>query len=213
MEQLQMPRIGDKAPDFSAKTTYGDLTFSEFSKDKWVILFSHPADFTPVCTTELVEFAKNKDFFDSHNTRLMGISVDSVPSHLAWVKNVQDHTGVLLDFPIIADLDMKVSNLFGMLHPGASDTATVRAVFFIDPKGIVKLIMYYPMNIGRSMVEIKRTLLALQTADTHSVSCPVDWQVGEKVVIPPPKNITELQERLADTTHEKVDYYLMKKSL
>lgn len=164
---LTMPRIGDMAPDFEAVTTTGKLKFSEFNKDKWAILFSHPADFTPVCTTELSEFARQQDYFTSQNTKLIGLSIDSIHSHMAWVHNVKEKLGVLMNFPIIADIDMHVAKLYGMLQPGESETAAVRAVFFIDPKGKIRLIMYYPLNVGRNMDEIKRALLALQTSDAN----------------------------------------------
>ncbi len=208
-----MPRIGDKAPDFEAQTTTGPLKFSQFNKDSWVILFSHPADFTPVCTTELSAFADDKDFFQKHHTRLIGLSIDSIHSHVAWVQNVREKTGVYMDFPIIADLDMKVAHLYGMLHPGESSTAAVRAVFFVDPEGIIRLIMYYPLNVGRNMSEIKRVLLAMQTADQHSCAMPVNWQPGEKVIVPAPKTLEELDKRISNTDLEQVDFYLAKKSL
>lgn len=205
-----MPRIGEKAPDFDAVTTAGNLKFSEFNKDSWVILFSHPADFTPVCTTELSAFADDKDFYRAHNTKLIGLSIDSVHAHLAWVNNVRENTGVYMDFPIIADLDMKVSNLYGMVHPGESSTAAVRAVFFIDPEGVIRLILYYPLNVGRNMEEIKRVLVALQTADAKKVALPVNWKVGDKAIVPPPKTLVEMDDRIADKTLEKVDFYLAK---
>lgn len=208
-----MPRIGDQAPDFKAVTTAGDLTFSEFNKGSWVILFSHPADFTPVCTTELSSFATNKAWFTERDTKLIGLSIDSIHSHLAWVNNVREKTGVYMDFPIIADLDMKVANLYGMLHPGASSTAAVRAVFFIDPKGIVRLVMYYPLNVGRNMHEIQRVLVALQTADQNSCAMPVNWEPGDKVIIPPPKTLEEMSDRIANKDIEMVDFYLAKRSL
>lgn len=208
-----MPRIGDKAPDFEASTTHGPLTFSDYAKDHWVILFSHPADFTPVCTTELTEFARNKDWFAQRKTKLMGESIDSIHSHVAWVQNVREKTGVYMDFPIIADIDMKVARLYGMLHENTSNTAAVRAVFFIDPKGIIRLIMYYPLNVGRNMDEIKRVLEALQTADAHACAIPVNWKQGEKVIVPPPKTLKELDARIADTELEKVDFYLARKQL
>ncbi len=208
-----MPRIGDKAPDFQALTTTGPLKFSEFNKGNWVIMFSHPADFTPVCTTELSAFAKEKNFFQKRNTKLIGLSIDSIHSHLAWVNNVRENTGVYMDFPIIADLDMKVAQLYGMLHPGESTTAAVRAVFFIDPKGTIRLIMYYPLNIGRNMEEIQRVLVALQTADECKCALPVDWKVGDKAIVPPPKTLVEMDERIANKKYEKVDFYLAKMEL
>ena len=165
-----MPRIGDQAPDFEALTTTGPLKFSEYIKDSWTILFSHPADFTPVCTTELSGFAQEKKWFAERNTKLIGESIDSIHSHVAWVQNVREKTGIFMDFPIIADIDMKVAHLYGMLHDNASSTAAVRAVFFIDPKGIIRLIMYYPLNVGRNMAEIKRVLEAMQTVDANGLS-------------------------------------------
>lgn len=211
--QYSMPRIGDKAPDFDSITTHGPLKFSEYAKDSWVILFSHPADFTPVCTTELSEFAKEKAWFAERNTKLMGESIDSIHSHVAWVQNVREKTGVYMDFPIIADIDMKVAKLYGMLHDNASSTASVRAVFFIDPKGIIRLIMYYPLNVGRNMDEIKRVLEAMQTADEHGCAMPVNWRKGDKVIASPPKTLKELDTRLADKSLEMVDFYLAKKQL
>lgn len=208
-----MPRIGDEAPDFTALTTTGELTFSEFNRDSWVIMFSHPADFTPVCTTELSAFAEEKEFFTKHNTKLIGLSIDSIHSHLAWVNNVHEKTGVYMDFPIIADLDMKVAQKYGMLHPGESSTAAVRAVFFIDPKGIIRLIMYYPLNIGRNMEEIQRVLVALQTSDDNACALPVNWKMGDKAIVPPPKTLGEMQDRISSTEYEKVDFYLAKRDL
>ncbi len=208
-----MPRIGEKAPDFETLTTAGPLKFSEYNKGSWVILFSHPADFTPVCTTELSAFANEKAFFTQHNTKLIGLSIDSIHSHLAWVNNVREKTGVYMDFPIIADLDMSVSKKYGMIHPGEATTAAVRAVFFIDPEGVIRLILYYPLNIGRNMEEIKRILVALQTADEKKVALPINWTKGDKAIVPPPKNLEEMNERLEGTYDEKVDFYLVKKNI
>jgi|SRR5690625_3258592 len=208
-----LPRIGDMAPDFKAITTTGTIQFSEFNKGSWVILFSHPADFTPVCTTEMSGFARESDFFQKHNTRLMGLSIDSIHSHIAWVNAVDEKTGVLFEFPIIADLDMKVAKLYGMLQPGESETAAVRAVFIIDPEGKIRLIMYYPLNVGRNMEEIKRSLLALQTSDEHQVALPLDWQPGDKVIVPAPVTVKDLAIRKADTELEQIDWYLAKKSI
>jgi len=208
-----IPRIGEKAPDFTAPTTQGELSLSEYGKDSWVVMFSHPADFTPVCTTELSAFAKEKDFFDQHNTKLIGLSIDSIHSHLAWVNNVHEKTGVYMDFPIIADLDMSVAEKYGMVHPNEDTTAAVRAVFFIDPQQTIRLIMYYPLNVGRNMEEIKRTLIALQTADREGVALPINWNVGDKAIVPPPKTLAEMKERVEGTFEEKVDFYLVKKSI
>jgi len=208
-----MPRIGDNAPDFEAITTHGKLKFSDFADGKWVILFSHPADFTPVCTTELSGFAKRKKEFEDLNTKLMGLSIDSIHSHLAWVNNVKEKTNVYLDFPIIADIDMKVAKLYGMLQPNESETAAVRAVFFIDPLLKIRLIMYYPLNVGRNMDEILRALIALQISDKHKVALPLNWKKGDKVIVPPPKTLKQMEARIKDDSCEKVDFYLAKKEL
>jgi len=208
-----MPRIGDQAPDFEAVTTKGKIKFSEFAKDKWTILFSHPADFTPVCTTEMSGFALRKDEFTALNTELMGLSIDSVHAHLGWVNNVRKNTGVYFDFPIIADIDMKVSKLYGMLQPNESETAAVRAVFFIDPKKKIRLIMYYPLNVGRNMNEILRALEALQVSDANGVAMPLDWKKGDKVIVPPPKTLEEMNQRLEDDSCERTDFYLCKREL
>lgn len=177
-------------------------------------MFSHPADFTPVCTTEMSAFAVDKQFFEERNTKLLGLSIDSIHSHLAWVNNVREKTGVYMDFPIIADLDMKVANLYGMLHPGQSTTAAVRAVFFIDPQGIVRLMMYYPLNVGRNMDEIERVLVALQTTDECNCALPINWRPGDKAIVPPPKTLTEMDERIAnEANYEVIDFYLAKKTI
>ena len=212
-EVYKMPLIGDKAPDFTAVTTTGKIKFSDYEPGKWKILFSHPADFTPVCTTEMTGFAENQSVFDDLNTALIGLSIDSIHSHLAWVNNVREKTGVYFQFPIIADLDMKVSKLYGMLQPSESETAAVRAVFFIDPEHKIRLIMYYPLNVGRNMDEIIRALKALQFSDANKVAMPLNWQPGDKVIVPAPKTLAELDARLADTSLEKLDFYLAKKQL
>lgn len=207
-----MPRIGDMAPDFEAVTTIGKLKFSEYNKGSWVVFFSHPADFTPVCTTEMSGFANEKDFFAKHNTKLIGLSIDSIHAHIAWVNAVNEKTGVLFEFPIVADISMEVSKLYGMLQPGESETAAVRAVFIIDPEAKVRLIMYYPLNVGRNMAEIKRALIALQTSDEHKCAMPLDWELGDKVIVPAPKTVEALAER-KNSDLEMVDWYLAKKSL
>jgi len=206
---ISMPKIGDLAPDFTAVTTKGKIKFSDFAKDKWVVLFSHPADFTPVCTTEMTGFAERKAEFDALNTELMGLSIDSIHAHLAWVNNVRENTGVYFDFPIIADIDMKVSKLYGMLQPNESETAAVRAVFFIDPAKKVRLVMYYPLNVGRNMDEILRVLDALQVSDAKSVALPLNWKRGDKAIVPPPKTLDEMNDRI-NSDYEMVDFYLAK---
>ena len=212
-EMYSMPRIGDIAPDFEAVTTKGLIKMSEFAKDKWTVMFSHPADFTPVCTTEMSGFALRKGEFDALNTELLGLSIDSIHAHLGWVQNVRESTGVYFDFPIIADIDMKVSKRYGMLQPNESETAAVRAVFFIDPSKKIRLIMYYPLNVGRNMDEILRALEALQISDKYKVALPLDWKKGDKVICPAPKSLNDLNARLADNTVEKVTWYLAKKSI
>ena len=208
-----MPRIGDMAPDFEAVTTQGKIRFSDFAKDKWIVMFSHPADFTPVCTTEMSGFAQRKSEFDALNTQLLGLSIDSIHAHLAWVNNVKENTGVYFDFPIIADIDMKVSKLYGMLQPNESETAAVRAVFFIDPSKKIRLIMYYPLNVGRNMDEILRVLYALQVSDKKGVALPLNWKKGDLAIVPPPKTLDEMQERLTGNYDEKIDFYLVKKKV
>ncbi len=208
-----MPRLGDTAPNFTAKTTKGDITLHDYAKDKWIVMFSHPADFTPVCTTELSSFASRKEEFESRNTALIGLSIDSIHSHLGWVNNVREKTGVYIDFPLIADIDMKVSKLYGMLQPNESETATVRAVFFIDPNKKIRLIMYYPLNVGRNMDEVLRVLDGLQTSDKYGVAMPVNWNKGDKVIVPPPKTLDEMNQRLEDDSIERVDFYLARKEI
>ena len=210
--QTSMPRIGDVAPNFKAMTTHGELDFHEFKKDSWAVLFSHPADFTPVCTTEFMGFAERADEFAKRNVKLIGLSIDSIHAHVAWIQNINEKAHVKIPFPVIADLDMSVAKLYGMLH-SVSSTATVRAVFIIDPKNIVRLILYYPMNVGRNIDEIMRAIDGLQTADKNGVACPANWKPGEKVIVPPPKTQKELDERLAGKFDEVVDFYLVKKSL
>jgi len=208
----QIPRIGETAPDFTAVTTHGEIQFSNWHGGQWTILFSHPADFTPVCSTELVAFAERYDEFARRNTKIIGVSVDSVHSHLAWIENLRANLGVRVPYPLVADSNRAVSELFGMIHPGASATATVRALFFIDPKRVVRAVIYYPLNIGRNVDEVLRVLDAFHTVDTNAVACPVNWRPGEKVIVPPPKTMAEVDQRLA-SDHEKVDFYLMRRSL
>ena len=207
-----IPRIGDKAPDFTATTTQGPIKFSDWQGDKWAVLFSHPADFTPVCTTELSDFALRSDAFAKRNTKLIGLSIDSVHSHLAWRENVKEKVGVEINYPLIADIDMNVAHLYGLLHPGESETATVRAVFVIDPNRIVRALIYYPLNVGRNLDEIERLMDALQTSDEHKVACPANWTPGSKVIVPPPKTEAEVEQRKAGG-YEMIDFYLSKKDL
>ena len=207
-----IPRIGDVAPDFRAITTHGEITFSDWQGGKWVLLFSHPADFTPVCSTELVEFARRNQEFEKKGARLIGLSIDSIHSHLAWRENLKQIFDVAIPYPMIADNNGAVAAKYGMLHPGASTTATVRAVFFIDPKRVVRALVYYPLNVGRNVDEVARVLDALQTADKHGVACPVNWKPGDKVIVPPPKTEKEVEARLG-STDEKLDFYLVRKQI
>jgi antioxidant, ahpC/TSA family protein len=206
----RMPLLGDLAPDFTAKTTEGWLTLSEYGKDSWVILFSHPADFTPVCTTEMSGFAKRKPEFDALNTKLLGLSIDSIFAHLAWVRNVEERTGVRFNFPIIADIKMDVANMYGMVQPGVASTVAVRAVYFIDPKRVIRLILYYPLNVGRNMDEILRALKALQLTDRAQVATPLDWQPGCEVVEHAPETMEGVDAKLAAKKPGMVDFYLVK---
>ena len=207
-----IPKIGDPAPDFTAVTTQGELTLSKWQGDSWVILFSHPADFTPVCSTELSEFAKREADFSKRGVKLIGVSIDSVHAHLAWRENLQKIFNCKINYPMIADNNMAVAQKYGMIHPGQSLTATVRAVFVIDPKRVIRAIVYYPMNVGRNIDEIIRLVDALQTADKNGVATPVNWKPGEKVIVPPPKTEKDVVERLA-AAYEKLDFYLCKKEL
>ncbi len=207
-----IPRLGDAAPDFTAVTTHGELKFSEWQGDKWVILFSHPADFTPVCSTELTEFARQVEEFTRRNTKLIGVSIDSIHAHLAWTQNLKKILGVKLPFPLVADLNTAVAQKYGMIHPGASETVTVRTLFVIDPAHKVRAIIYYPLNVGRNVDEVLRLLEALQTADANGVALPVDWRPGEKVIVPPPKTEDDVAQRLA-ADYERLDFYLCKKEL
>ncbi len=205
-----MPLLGDLAPDFKAKTTEGWLTLSEYGKDSWVILFSHPADFTPVCTTEMTGFAKRKPEFDALNAKLLGLSIDSIFSHLAWVRNVEERTGVRFNFPIIADIKMDVANLYGMVQPGVASTVAVRAVYFIDPKRVIRLILYYPLSVGRNMDEILRALKALQLTDRAPVATPLDWQPGDEVLEHAPETMEGVDKKLAEKKPGLVDFYMVK---
>ncbi|MGB6896887.1 MAG: peroxiredoxin [Dehalococcoidia bacterium] len=211
METARMPRIGERAPDFEALTTQGPLTMSDL-RGQWVVLFSHPADFTPVCTTEFVALARRAEEFARRNVKLVGLSIDSIHSHLAWLRNIEEKLGVKIPFPVIADVDMKVANKFGMIHPEASTTATVRGLFVIDPEGFIRAMIYYPLQNGRSVDEILRLVDALQTTDQHHVATPADWHPGEKVIVPPPLTEEQVDEHLR-SDYEKIDFYLMKRNL
>jgi len=208
---ISMPRIGEPAPAFEAVTTHGVLKLEDF-KGSWLILFSHPADFTPVCTTEFMAFARRHSDFQAINTELLGLSIDSHYSHIAWIRNIKEKFGVDIPFPIIADLKMDVARAYGMIHPGAADTSAVRATFVIDPNGVLRAMVYYPMTNGRSIDEFLRLVKALQTSDEHAVATPEGWQPGEKVIVPPPASADAAEERIGEG-YECVDWYFCKKDL
>src|SRR5262249_9880738 len=197
----QIPRINEPAPDFEAKTTQGQIKLSDL-KGKWVLLFSHPADFTPVCSTEISEFARRSDEFGQRNVQLLGLSVDSVFSHLAWAQSIEKNFGTKINFPIIADLDTKVAQKYGLIHPAASETATVRADFVIDDKQVIRALIYYPMSAGRNIDEIVRLIDALQTSDKNTVATPANWKPGEKVIVGAPQTQADLEKRLASSDLE-----------
>src|SRR6185503_14709200 len=177
------------------------------------ILFSHPADFTPVCTTEFVEFAKRHDALAARNVAIIGNSIDSIYSHIAWTRNIEEKFNVKIPFPVIADLDQKVARLYGMVHTPSAVTATVRCVFFIDPKRILRAMIYYPLNVGRNFDEIARVIDALQTVDSNAVACPANWRPGEMVIVPAPTTSKAADDRLANKDLQVTDWYFSKKSL
>lgn len=206
-----MPRLNEPAPTFEAPTTHGTKCLEDY-EGKWLVLFSHPADFTPVCTTEFMAFAGAYKEFQAINTELLGLSIDSSHSHVAWVRNIKEKFGVDIPFPIIADLSMQVATAYGMIQPGASDTSAVRATFVIDPEGVLRAMVYYPLSNGRSIPEILRLVQALQTTDRHGVATPEGWRPGDKVIVPPPTTLEEAEKRLEEG-YECTDWYFCKKSL
>ncbi len=206
-----LPLLGGKAPDFEAQTTQGTLRLSDY-EGSWLVLFSHPADFTPVCTTEFIAFSEIYDDLQKRNTQLLGLSVDSVSSHIAWIRNVEEKMGVKIPFPIIADLNKEVSVKFGMIHPAQSKTETVRCVFIMDPQSIVRTILYYPLTTGRNMQEILRIIDALQTTDEYKVATPANWETGDPVVVPPPGTTEQAEERVKEG-YDCKDWYLCFKKL
>jgi peroxiredoxin (alkyl hydroperoxide reductase subunit C) len=211
----EFPRVelNGPAPDFEANTTQGPVRLSTWEKDKWVILFSHPADFTPVCTTEFIEFARHADALRAKNVAIIGNSIDSVYSHIAWIRNIEEKLGTKIPFPVIADLDQKVARLYGMVHTPSSVTATVRCVFFIDPKRTIRAMIYYPLNVGRNFDEILRVVDALQTVDANAVACPANWRPGDAVIVPAPLTQKGAEERATNKELSVTDWYLAKKKL
>jgi len=201
-----LPRINDPAPQFTAPSTHGELKLADY-KGKWVVLFSHPADFTPVCSTEFAAFARVQADFAVLKTQLIGLSIDSVYSHIAWAREIEKHFKVKIDFPVIADLSTAVASAYGMIHPGASSTATVRAVFVIDPAQIIRALIYYPLSAGRSVAEIKRLVQALQANAERSLATPEGWQPGEQLIVPAPTTKADAEKRLT-ADYEVTDWFL-----
>jgi alkyl hydroperoxide reductase subunit AhpC len=199
-------RLGDEAPNFTAETTEGTIDFHQWKNGKWAIFFSHPADFTPVCTTELGRTARLKDEFDTRGVKAIAISVDPIESHNGWAQDIAEVGGTDLNFPLIADPDRKVSQLYDMIHPGEGDTSTVRSVFIVDPKNKVRLILTYPKSVGRNFGEILRVIDALQLTDAAPVSTPVDWQPGDRIIVAPTMSTDDARQRFEDV--EEVRPYL-----
>ena len=211
VQQFSFPRLNEPAPAFNARTTHGDRTLQDY-RGKWLILFSHPADFTPVCTTEFIGFANAAPKFTEMGCELLGLSIDSLFSHLAWTRNIKEEFNVDIPFPIIEDLKMEVARAYGMVHPGAGDTSAVRATFFIDPNGVLRAMVYYPMSNGRSIDEFVRLLQALQTSDANGVATPENWCPGKPVIVPPPKT-AEAADKRASEGYNTVDWYFSTKNL
>ncbi|MFZ5392409.1 MAG: peroxiredoxin [Patescibacteria group bacterium] len=199
---VSMPRIGDKAPEFKAITTQGEIDFPKQYEGSWVILFSHPADFTPVCTSEFMTFASLEEKFAKANCELVGLSVDGLYSHIAWLRTIKEKIeykgmkDVEVKFPLIEDITMEVAKKYGMIQPGESSTKAVRAVFFIDPNGVIRAIIYYPLSLGRNFEELYRALIAMQVADKYGVALPADWQPGDDVIVPPAGSCGVAKDRM-----------------
>jgi len=215
-----MPRIGDKAPAFKAVTTQGEINFPKQYEGSWVILFSHPADFTPVCTSEFMTFASLEQKFAEANCKLVGLSVDGLYSHIAWLRTIKEKIeykgmkNVEVKFPLIEDITMEVAKKYGMIQPGESSTKAVRAVFVIDPKGIIRTIIYYPLSLGRNFDELHRVLLALQTADAFQIATPADWRPGDDVIVPPAGSCGAAKDRMEGKEEMKCyDWFFCTKKL
>jgi len=206
------PRIGSKAPEFEAVTTHGALRLSDY-RGSWLVLFSHPADFTPVCTTEVIAFADVAMDLKERNTELLGLSIDSVYAHIAWIRNIEETFHIRIPFPVIADLDRRVAGAYGMIMPGDSRTETSRCVYVIDPDGIIRAMIYYPLTTGRNVEEIVRLIDALQTTDKHRVATPANWRPGDKVILPPPLTQEMADERMEAVGEDCADWYFCKKAV
>ncbi|MBN1297872.1 peroxiredoxin [bacterium] len=209
---IRNPRLGEPAPPFEAVTTHGKLRLEDF-RGSWLVMFSHPADFTPVCTTEFIAFARIHSQLREMGVELMGLSIDSVYSHIAWVRNIEEKMGIKIEFPVIADLDRAVATKYGMVMPGESRTETSRCVFIIDGKQVLRAMIYYPLTTGRNMDEILRVIQALQTADAHGVATPANWRPGDDVIIPPPGTQDAAEARVKEPGVECTDWYFCKKRL
>lgn len=211
-QTISMPRLGDKAPEFKAITTQGDINFPSDYKGKWIILFSHPADFTPVCTSEFMTFASRQNEFNALNTQLVGLSIDSLYSHIAWLLTIKEKIefkgmkNIEITFPLIEDISMEVAKKYGMIQPGESTTKAVRAVFFIDPNAMIRAMIFYPLSLGRNFEEIKRVIIALQTADAYNIAIPADWQPGDDVILPTAGSCGVAKDRM-ETRVEGVTCY------
>ena len=220
-KKYPLPALGCHAPAFKALTTNGEIEFPKDYAGKWVILFSHPADFTPVCTTEVATFAAMQEEFKALNTELVGLSVDSNSSHLAWLNTIEEkiryrkYVGQKINFPLIADAKGEIAALYGMIAPNMQETKACRTVFFIDPKGMIRAMIYYPLSTGRNFEEIKRVIEALQVTDKYGVSTPADWQKGDDILLSAPADKEALIKRLADKDETKVcdDWFFCRQKL
>jgi peroxiredoxin (alkyl hydroperoxide reductase subunit C) len=217
---IAMPRIGDPAPEFKAVTTQGEINFPSDYKGSWAILFSHPADFTPVCTSEFMTFASMESQFEQANCKLVGLSVDGLYSHIAWLRTIKEKIeykgmkDVEVKFPLIEDITMDVAKKYGMMMPGESSTKAVRAVFFVDPKGIIRAIIYYPLSLGRNFDELYRALIAMQTADAFSIATPADWRPGDDVIVPPAGSCGVAKDRMENKEEMKCyDWFFCTKKI
>lgn len=218
-EVISMPRIGDEAPSFKAVTTQGEINFPADYKGSWSILFSHPADFTPVCTSEFMTFASMQDQFEEANCKLVGLSIDGLYSHIAWLRAIKEKIefkgmkDIEVKFPLIEDITMNVAKKYGMLQPNEDSTKAVRAVFFVDPGGIIRTIIYYPLSLGRNFKELYRVLIALKTADAFGVATPADWHPGDDVIIGPADTVEDAKGRMADSELDCMDWFFCTKKL
>lgn len=218
-EVFSMPRIGDAAPEFTAVTTQGEINYPNDYKGKWSILFSHPADFTPVCTSEFMTFAHLESKFNEANCELIGLSIDGLYSHIAWLRTIKEKIeykgmkDIEVTFPLIEDITMDVAKKYGMIQPNEDSTKAVRAVFFVDPKGIIRTIIYYPLSLGRNFDELYRVLIALQTADEFDIATPADWRPGDDVIVGPAGSCGTAKDRMEDDEMDCKDWFFCTKKL